>query len=83
LDRLNRLHVLYQSGARVFNYSVVNPDGDIIWQENFDYLDARPRLQTDDNGDITVLGGVRRVKPDDIPFVQPPGAKPAPPAAKP
>jgi hypothetical protein len=83
LDRLNRLHVLYQSGARVFNYSVVNPDGDIVWQENFDYLKARPRLQTDDNGDIKVLGGVRRVKPDDIPLVQPPIAKPVPPAKAP
>jgi hypothetical protein len=83
LDRLNRLHVLYQSGARVFNYSVINPDGDIVWQENYDYLDARPRLQNDEKGNITVLGGVRRVKPDDVPLVQPPGAKPALPAGKP
>ena len=83
LDRLNRLHVLYQSGARVFNYSIINPDGDIVLQEDYDYLNTRPRLQTDDNGDITVLGGVRRVKPDGILPVQPPGAKPAPPARKP
>jgi hypothetical protein len=83
LDRRNRLHVLYQSGARVFSYSVVNPDGDIFWQENYDYIDTRPRLQTDDKGTITVLGGVRRVKPDDVPLVQPPGIKPVPPAPKP
>lgn len=83
LDRLNRLHVLYQSSARTFNYSIINPDGDIMRQENYDYLDTRPRLQTDDAGDITVLGGVRRVKVDEIPFVQPPSAPPAPPATKP
>ena len=82
LDRLNRLHVLYQSSARTFNYSIVNPDGDFVRQEDFDYLNTRPRLQTDDGGNVSVLGGVRRVKVDDIPFVQPPSALPAPPAAK-
>ena len=29
LDRLSNLHVLYQSGAQAFTYSVVNPNGDI------------------------------------------------------
>jgi hypothetical protein len=83
LDRSNRLHVMYQSGPRVFNYSIINPDCDIVWQENYDYLSTRPRLQTDDAGDITVLGGVRRVKPNDVPEVQSPSARPAPPAQKP
>jgi hypothetical protein len=83
LDRRNRLHVLYQSGARVFSYSVVNPDGDIFWQENYDYINTRPRLQIDDNGTVTVLGGLHRVKPDDVPLVQPPSAKPALPVPKP
>jgi hypothetical protein len=76
LDRRNNLHVIYQSGARVFTYTVVNPDGDIVQQENYDYLNTRPRLQTDDPGDITVLGGVRRVKPDDMPLVRPPSEIP-------
>ena len=78
LDRLNNLHVIYQSGARVFTYTVVNPDGDIAQQENYDYLDMRPRLRADENGNITVIGGVRRVKPIDIPTVQAPGQMPAP-----
>jgi hypothetical protein len=82
LDPRNRLHVIYQSGARVFNYSIVNPDGDIVWQENYDYLNTRPRLHIADDGNITVLGGVRRLKPDDVPVVQPPSAKPAPPVQK-
>ena len=63
LDRLNHLHVMYQSGARIFTYSVVSPDGDIVRQEIYDYFNTRPRLHTDDNGNITVLGGARRVKP--------------------
>jgi hypothetical protein len=72
LDRQNRLHVIYQSGARVFTYTVVDPDGEFVRQENLDYLDTRPRLQTDDAGDVAVLGGVRRVKPDNLPLLQMP-----------
>ncbi|MGB7745905.1 MAG: hypothetical protein WBN75_01285 [Verrucomicrobiia bacterium] len=83
LDRLSHLHVLYQSGARVFLYSEVNPDGDIVRQENYDYVNARPRLHTDDDGNITVSGGGRRVKPEGMPVVQPPNEMPAPAPAKP
>jgi hypothetical protein len=83
LDRLSLLHVLYQSGARTFTYSVVNPDGDIVWQEIYDYFDTRPRLHTDDDGNITVLGGGRRVKPDNTPVIKPPELAPAPTPAKP
>jgi hypothetical protein len=83
LDRSNRLHLIYQSGAHVYNYSIINPDCDIVWQENYDYLNTRPRLQTDDAGDITVLGGVRRVKPNNVPEVQLPGAKAVPPVKNP
>jgi len=82
LDRLSRLHVIYQSGARIFTYSVINPDGDIIRQEIYDYLKTRPRLRVDDDGKITVLGGVRRVKPSDMPAVMPPSSAPAAPAKK-
>ena len=77
LDRLSQLHVIYQSGARVFTYSVVSPAGDFVRQENYDYFNTRPRLQSDDHGNITVLGGVRRVKPDDMPVVKPPSEMPA------
>jgi len=84
LDPLNQLHVLYQSGARVFTYSVINPDGDIVQQEDYDYYGSRPRLQTDNNGNVTVYGGVRRIKPAlDVPAVQPPRPIPAPAAPKP
>jgi hypothetical protein len=81
LDHLSNLHVIYQSGARVFTYSVISPNGDILRQEMFDYLNTRPRLHTDDNGDITVIGGVRRVKPEDTPLVKPPNEVPPAPAS--
>ena len=78
LDRFSNLHVIYQSGASAFTYSVVNPDGDIARQEIYDYRDVRPRLRADDDGNITVYGGVRRVKPAEVPVVNSPAELPAP-----
>lgn len=78
LDRSSNLHVLYQSGAASFLYSVINPAGDIVRQEIYDYLNVRPRLRVGDDGSITVLGGVRRVKPQDIPSIQSPNELNAP-----
>lgn len=72
LDRVSNLHVLYQSGAASFLYTVINPKGDLVSQEIYDYLDTRPRLRVGDDGNITVFGGVRRVKPQDIPPVRMP-----------
>jgi hypothetical protein len=86
LDQFSNLHVIYQSGARTFTYSVVNPEGEITRQDNYDYLDKRPRLGLNDDGDIVVIGGVRRVKPDDQPVVKLPDVKSPdelPPPAKP
>ena len=82
LDRLSCLHVLYQSGARTFLYSVINPDGDFVRQEYYDYANNHPRLHADDDGNITVVGGGRRVKPDNQPMVKPPSEMPAPASAR-
>ena len=83
LDRLSNLHVLYQSGAQAFTYSVVNPNGDITKQEVYDYFNSRPRLSVNDNGDVAVVGGVRRVKPAELPQVKPPNEVPPQSGAKP
>jgi len=72
LDRASNLHVLYQSGAQSFIYSVVNPDGSITQQEIYDYLGTRPRLAVNDAGDIVEQGGVRRVRPGELPPVMAP-----------
>jgi len=70
LDQFSNLHVIYQSGARTFTYSVVSPDGKILRQDIYDYLDKRPRLGLNDAGEIAVIGGVRRVKPAELPLVK-------------
>jgi hypothetical protein len=78
LDRASNLHVIYQSGAQSFIYSVVNPDGNIARQEIYDYLNTRPRLAVNDAGDIVVQGGVRRVKSGEVPAVKAPDEVTAP-----
>ena len=78
LDRSSNLHVLYQSGASSFLYSVIDPNGDIVRQETYDYLNVRPRLRVGANGDVTEYGGVRRVKPRPIPPVKSPDQLSAP-----
>jgi hypothetical protein len=73
LDPISNLHILYQNGASTFTYAVVDPDGDITQQEVYDYVTTRPRLHQDDNGNISVYGGVRRIE---TPPVQAPDALP-------
>jgi hypothetical protein len=81
LDRYSTLHVLWQSGAATFTYAVVNPDGGIVKQEIYDYVTARPRLNMADDGSVVVVGGVRRVKPEEMPLIKAPDE--LPPLAKP
>ena len=67
LDKFSNLHVLHQTGARSFNYSVINPDGDVIKQQTHDNSSTRPTLRIDEEGSIAVSGGVRRVTARDLP----------------
>jgi len=67
IDKSSNLHVLYQTGARAFNYSVVNPDGKLILRRTHEYSDTRPVLRADREGRILVAGGVRRLSRDDLP----------------
>ena len=83
LDRASNLHVLYQSGAQSFIYSVVNPDGNITKQELYDYLNTRPRLAVNEAGDIVERGGVRRIKSGEMPVVKQPDELPPAPAPAP
>jgi hypothetical protein len=81
LDRLSNLHLLWQSGAHLFTYAVVRPDGGLMKQEIYDYVTTRPRLNMNDDGSVTVIGGVRRLNPEELPMVKSPNELPA--AAKP
>ena len=79
LDSHSNLHLLYQTGARSFSYTVINPDGDMLLRQTYDYTSSRPRLQTDKEGRFAVVGGLRRVTANDVPAPQPPPAEvPAP-----
>jgi hypothetical protein len=71
LDRWSNLHLLYQTGARAFLYTVINPEGMVIAREKHDQTDTRPTLRYNDEGRISVQGGLRRYTRDDLPPVEP------------
>jgi hypothetical protein len=79
VDQRCHLHLLYQNGARLFSYTVVNPDGEITLRQTHEYLGSRPRLQTDKDGKVSVVGGVRRVTNNDLPVPPKKEDEPKPP----
>lgn len=66
VDKLSDLHVLYQNGPRSFLYTVIDPDGDILVRQTYEFT-TRPRLMVDKDGNLGVVGGARRLSPNDIP----------------
>lgn len=70
IDRLNQLHVLYQTGPRTYLYTVVTPDGEMVLRQTHEITAGRPRLLSDDKGNWGVVGGARRYSPDDLPAVK-------------
>lgn len=74
IDRTNNLHVLHQTGPRSFNYSVINPDGQLILRQTHDYTASRPVLRGGADGGVVVAGGVRRIAINDIPPSREPSA---------
>jgi hypothetical protein len=70
IDKQSRLHILYQFGARSFNYSVINPDGKLVVRQTHEYTDTRPVLRAGPRGEIGVSGGMRRLTRDDLPPVE-------------
>jgi hypothetical protein len=67
IDKNSNLHTLFQTGARSFFYTVLDPDGAILLRQTYDYAATRPVLRTDKEGKFLVAGGVRRPTPDDLP----------------
>ncbi|MGO8700076.1 MAG: hypothetical protein ACLQVY_20500 [Limisphaerales bacterium] len=67
VDRASNLHVLLQTGARSFTYSVVSPEGRLLVHQMHDYTETRPTLRITDDAQIYVAGGVRRFAADDMP----------------
>ena len=67
IDKSSNLHVLYQTGAKSFNYSVVNADGRLLVRQTYEYTDTRPGLRVDRQGRIYIGGGARRISSEDLP----------------
>jgi hypothetical protein len=78
LDKFNNLHVLYQTGARIFQHCLVNPDGILIARESYEITSTRPVLHAEKDGRVTVSGGVRRSMPTDLPPPYLPSVQTAP-----
>ena len=68
VDRLSNLHVLYLDGPHTFNYTAVDPDGNVFVRQKYDFDNSsRPQLKVDAEGNFTVAGGTRRITPNDVP----------------
>lgn len=68
IDPQSRMHLLYQNAAKTFAYLIVNPAGDVVLRQTYEYTDTRPRLHSDpDSGKIAVVDGQRRAADDDFP----------------
>jgi hypothetical protein len=74
VDKASNLHVLYQNGPHSYSYTSVNPEGEVIARQTYDYVDSRPRLREWEEGNVSVVGGIRRVTASDVPAPDP--AKP-------
>lgn len=67
VDKESNLHLLFQTGARSFSYSVITPKGDVALRQTHDYTRTRPALRRGEDGRIHVAGGQRRFATDDLP----------------
>ncbi len=67
VDRQGNLHALFQVSARLFTYHVVGPDGEHKIRQTYQYTSSRPRLHTDANAEVSVIGGYRVENDTDLP----------------
>jgi hypothetical protein len=67
VDKDSNLHLLFQTGARSFCYSMLSPKGDLLLKQTHDYTRTRPVLRSNEEGRIYVAGGQRRFAADDVP----------------
>lgn len=67
LDRQNRFHVLHRVDSNHYAYHVFQSDGSLVQRELHRFAQSTPELRVNEAGEITVVGGVRRPVPSDIP----------------
>lgn len=84
LDRFNNLHILHLVSQRSFSYCTVNPSGQVLTRQLYDYRgESRPGFQVQEDGRITIAGGMRHYTDADIPPREVEEALSAPAPAKP
>jgi hypothetical protein len=79
LDRANNFHVLYQTGARSFLYFSADTEGQMRLRQLYEIGTMRPKLVSNEKGDVIVIGGVRRPTREDYPPPPPDEPLPTPP----
>jgi hypothetical protein len=67
IDQRSNVHILHQIGAHDFNYSVLNPDGEILARQTYQYTATRPTLRKNEEGKVYVAGGIRLISARDFP----------------
>ncbi|HTI71820.1 MAG TPA: hypothetical protein VMF06_17725 [Candidatus Limnocylindria bacterium] len=77
IDRQTRLHVLHRVGSQEYLYHLFKPDGSLESRKLYLISGQRgPELRVNDDGEVAVIGGVRRESPADFQAVT--GKPPAP-----
>jgi hypothetical protein len=66
IDKDSHLHVLCQTGAKIFTYFVVNPRGEIAKRLSYEYTGSRPTLMRDGDGGFRIEGGRWKGGKDDV-----------------
>jgi hypothetical protein len=67
VDRFSNLHLLFQNGARSFSYNMISPDGELKVRQTYEAAATRPRLRLNEEGNLEVAGGARRISATDLP----------------
>ena len=77
IDRKSDLHLLYQSGARSYDYFRITPQGTLAAKKTYDGSTSRPHLKIAEDGTATLHGDPLQ-KPTPTPGVGPKTTAPSP-----
>jgi hypothetical protein len=67
IDRSSQFHVLQRIDANTSAYHVFQPDGSLQRREFYRFTQSTPELRVNDEGEIAVIGGIRRLTTSDLP----------------
>ncbi len=67
VDRKSQFHVLHRIDASTSAYHTFQPDGAQVCREFYRFTKSTPELRVNDEGEVAVIGGIRRPTASDIP----------------